>query len=190
MKVFYVTGSSGPCPQVQLGADSAVLRPSEPVFVPEPVDDWLSLVAPAVRISRLGTHISRHPESYYDAVAAVHVLMPARPDVVPGIPPLALDRAISPGAWQPVEPGTIEMTVRRSLLWGDDPDVEAILAADFSLTALALDGLIRHISRYLTFKSGDIIVLADAAASLGAPILDTRIQVWINGDPSLDVKIK
>lgn len=190
MKVFYVTDSAGECPQVQLGADSAVLRPSEPVFVPDPVADWTSLVAPAVRISRLGTHITRHPESYYDAVAAVHVLMPARADVVPGIPPLALDRAISPGAWQPIEGEVTELTVRRSLLWGDDPDVQTILAADFSLAALALDRLIRHISRYITFKSGDIIILADAAKSLGEPILDTRIQAWINGDPSLDIRIK
>ena len=190
MKVFYVTQSGASCPQVQLGADSAVLRANEPVFVPDPVADWVSVVAPAIRISRLGTHITRHPESYYDAVGAVHVLLPARPDVVPGMPPLALDRAISPGAWQPLDSGTTELTVRRSLLWGDDPDVETVLAADFSLKDLDADGLVRHISKYLTFKSGDIIILADAATNLGAPILDTRIQAWINGDTSLDIRIK
>lgn len=190
MKVFLVHKSCSESPQVELGADSAVMRSAEPVFVPDPVEDWVSLVAPAIRISRLGTHIAKHPEAYYDAVGAVHLLLPARPEVAQGMPRLALDRAIAPGAWQPVEPGKTELTVRRSLLWGDDPEAEALLAADFSLSDLNANDTVRHISRYVTLRTGDIIIFADAAVNLASPILDTKVQAWINGESSLDIKLK
>ncbi|MDE6134902.1 MAG: hypothetical protein K2F79_04945 [Muribaculaceae bacterium] len=190
MKAFLVRNSASDTPDVELGADSAVLRHAEPVFVPDPTDRWTSMVAPAIRISRLGTHIRRNPQDYYDAVGAVHVLIPASPSVAPGMPPLAMDRALAPGAWQPVENGTVEMTVRRSVLWGDDPEAETLIAADFSLLTLAADEVVRHISEYVTFRTGDIIIFADAAAHLGTPLIDTRVQAWINGDISLDIRIK
>ncbi len=78
------------------GADSAVLRPGEPVFVPEPVEDWCSFVAPAIRISRLGMNIKpSFARQYYHELGAVHVLLPRRPGP---IPPLFCDRAIAPAS--------------------------------------------------------------------------------------------
>lgn len=62
MKVLIVRDN-----KVELGADSAVLRCGEPVFVPDPVDEWVSLVAPAVRLCRLGMHMGRNARAYFDS---------------------------------------------------------------------------------------------------------------------------
>ena len=56
MKVLCIS-ANGKRMKVDVGSDQAVLRLGEPVFVPEPVEEWRSAVAPAVRISRLGTAI-------------------------------------------------------------------------------------------------------------------------------------
>ena len=58
MKTIYLQTIDGAVKALG-GADSAVLRPGEPVFVPEPVEDWCSFVALAIRISRRARTSSR-----------------------------------------------------------------------------------------------------------------------------------
>jgi len=50
--------------------------------------------------------------------------------------------------------------------------------------------MISFVSRYMTLKTGDMIVLGDHSLDLGTPELDTRISVGIFGASSLDIRIK
>ena len=145
---------------VKAGADSAVLRPGEPVFVPDPVQVWRSTVAPAIRLSRLGTSIkAAFAPEYYDAVSLFHILTPVDPVIVDGLPPYILDRTFSPGIWHGITPadlvGGYDFSAKRKNLNGEADAAEA--SGHFSLASLGADSAIEALSRYLTFRTGDIL---------------------------------
>ena len=124
MKVLCIS-ANGKRLKVDVGSDQAILRPGEPVFVPEPVEEWRSSVAPAVRISRLGTAIkASSARAYYDSIAPVHLLTPADNSVADGLPPFVLDRALSPGKWTaPLNSdGTYTLTVSKGSIGSDSSE--------------------------------------------------------------------
>jgi len=175
--------------EVRGGADSAVLRCGEPVFIEEPASQWHSLAAPAVRIGRLGTNISlKNARNYIDAVSAVHLLVPVEENEVP---PFFCDRAISPGIWHDVngfEAGSpVSLAVRICALPPQDSPAR-VLQSSFSIDAAPQ--IISRISRRLTFKTGDIIVLAHAAVKLGEPVIDTSVDIEVAGKPTLSIRCK
>lgn len=174
------------CSHVDGGADSAVLRVAEPLFVPDPIESWKSVVALAVRIGRLGMCISRrNAESYFNAFSAVHLMSPAVPD---GFPPYFHDRAMAPGTWVDKEDAGTEMSLSVSVSGSEGELLSAIRT--FDLDSLDIPGMIAAISERLTFKTGDVIVLADTAIDLGHPVLDTHIEASLNQKLLLDLKIK
>lgn len=189
MKVLCIT-SDGARLRVDVGSDQAVLRHSEPVFVPDPVGRWKSAIAPAIRISRLGTAIKEaSARAYYDSIAPVHLLTPADDSVADGLPPYILDRALSPGEW--IAPltgdGTYTVTLARGPIGSEPTDRET---HTFSHAELGIDGIIASLSRHLTFRTGDILVMLDHAVELGAPQLDTEITAAMNGSILLNIRIK
>ncbi len=170
------------------GADSAVLRPGEPVFVSEPLADWESLVAPAIRISRLSMNIKpSFARRYYHELGAVHLLLPAEDAALP-VPPLFCDRCIAPGAWVDIESLSDKGV---SAIIRDRADNEIFSQnRDLSVSDLDCDGMISFVSRYMTLKTGDMIVLGDYSLDLGMPALDTRVTASIFGALSLDIRLK
>ncbi|MBO4942956.1 MAG: hypothetical protein J6C95_05970 [Muribaculaceae bacterium] len=170
------------------GADSAVLRPGEPVFVPEPLTDWVSIVAPAIRISRLGMNIKpSFARQYYHETAAVHLLMPSDASVLP-VAPLFCDRCIAPGAWADVDTlGGCGLTA--AVLDREDRELLR-LGSDITFRELDCDNMISFVSRYMTLKTGDMIVFGDHSLHLGTPGLDTRVTAEIFGAPTLDIRLK
>lgn len=190
MKVLCIA-ADGNRLRVEVGSDQAVLRHGEPVFVPDPVERWRSAVAPAIRISRLGTAIKESSaRAYYDSIAPVHLLTPGDDDVADGLPAYVLDRALSPGLWTaPVEDGgayTMSVSVGEI---GRETSTHSETVI-FSHADLGVDRIISALSRHLTFRTGDILVMLDHAINLGAPRLDTEIKALLNDSPSLEIRIK
>lgn len=175
--------------QVVLGADSALLRPGEPVFTDDDAH-WESWVVPAVRIGRLGIHIpERVAGSYIDAHALMHLLVPEGCDTLPGALWGLSDRAFSPGKWQEgnLPEGKQNIEVFTAPL-ADDAAVQRRVAS-VSLGASTAIAAVSAISRVATLKTGDIIVLADQPLRL--PVTpDTRLRANLNQEMSLDIKIK
>lgn len=192
MKVLYIKHNPDGSLNVEAGADSSVLRPGEPVFVPDPVSGWRSTIAPAVRISRLGTAIkASRASAYYDAIAPVHILTPASSALCDGLPPYILDRTLSPGLWQPLgeESGarhTFAVEVRA--LNAEAPF--ASVSVDFSIADAGVDTAMEVLSRHLTFRTGDILVFPDCGLSLGVAVLDTELRVTVDGAEALKIRMK
>lgn len=173
--------------EIMLGADSAMLRPGEPVFLPDDTEGWLSVVAPAVRISRLGTAIKAgNAHAYRDSIGLVHLLLPEHSVV----PPLALDRAISPGQWVNADSDTrYEVKVCRNPIGGTDPRPQML---SFTLGDLDADNAIARLSENMTFRTGDIIIFADKGSRPEIPELDTEIRATLASDGTalLDIRLK
>ncbi len=178
--------------RVKGGADSAILRTGEPVFVPEPVQVWRSTVAPAIRMSRLGMSIKATKASeYYDAISLFHLLTPVDPVIVDGLPPYILDRTFSPGQWHSTSPDPLKEyrfeAMRRELNGNAE---ETAVSGQFSLLSLGVDDAIAALSRYMTFRTGDILVFPDKGCDMGAPMLDTEMTASLDGLPTLSIRLK
>lgn len=176
----------GSAPRITLGADSALLRHNEPLFVDEDYRMRQSVIAPAVRIGRLGTHIPlKFAEKYIDAHTLFHLYMPP-----PGMDRSlwgASDRSFSPGLWLD---GNIkaENTVdvcRRKL------DQDCLESGTFTLDIDPghVAAAVAAISNYATLKTGDVFVFTNPALSSE---IDRNLQlgVSINSMNVLDFRIK
>ena len=190
MKIFCISRSNNGL-RLTPGVDSAVLRPGEPVFVPEPFADWRSTVAPAVRLSRLGMNIrEKSASAYYDSLAPFNILTPvAGSPSDPGLPPYVLDRAFSPGQWLPVA-DLAEITLSATLtpIGSDAPVMEQ--TRTFAFADLQVDSTISQLSRYITFKTGDILVFTDFSLEPFQPVDNTTLEVTINSVSALSIRIK
>lgn len=172
------------------GVDSAVLRPGEPVFVADPADAWRCRVVPAVRISRLGMHISpANVHRHIDAITVFHLMTPATPCA--GMAPGLIDRTFSPGAWMPLDSdgysSTFSLRVARGPIGGDAAEE---IAVEFSPDALGVTREIARLSQMCTFRTGDVILFAEAGAEIGPPCLDTFVRATLNGHDTLNIRIK
>ncbi|MDE6196363.1 MAG: hypothetical protein K2F91_00680 [Muribaculaceae bacterium] len=192
MKVLSIGTSPDGKTLVEAGVDSAVLRPGEPVFVPEPTSDWNSSAVPVVRIGRLGMSITEaRARDYYHELTLFHMLTPVSPDAAEGLPPFILDRALSPGRWLDISAAPSDrrfvLSATRSPIGGSDSDV---LSAEASLADLGVDRVVALLSRHLTFKTGDLLVFRDCRLDFGSPQLDTEIKAAVDGEEVLDIRIK
>lgn len=190
MKILLVSTAPDGSRKVSGGADSALLRPGEPVFTDMPLEDWELKVALAIRISRLGLHIPlRHATRHYDAFGAVALRLPLRDD---GVPALFHDRAVSPGAWIDVGAlagGDLSLAAARRPLPGRTSEAVDVCAS-INTATLHADDVVSWLSQTMTLKTGDIIIFADSALSLGAPVPDTTVAATVGGRESLSVRIK
>lgn len=175
--------------RVDAGADSAILRPGEPVFPEDCAGGWISLIVPAVRISRLGTSIrANRANEYYDSFTFFHVLWPASGDfVAEGIPAAIADRTFSPGKWLPYPESKIMMNASVRPLASNEANAETM---QLDPALMRTDSVISKLSEYMTFKTGDIILFFDHSHELGPSLLDTEIKVMANDNEVLGFRIK
>lgn len=161
MKIISIFDNGAASPRMSAGADSAVLRTGDPLFVPDHLGPWSGALCPALRICRLGLNVpERAARSYYDAITAVHVLIPA-----PGNPlgpelVAMTDRAFAPGTWLPLDPATpatsrIDLAVESKGPGDAEPESASV---SFSLASLGADRAIASLSRLATVKMGDILL--------------------------------
>lgn len=144
-----------------VGADSALVRPGFPTFIPDFArQGWELRVAPAFRIGRLGKWIEpRFAHRYFDAAAPVAILRPADPSA--RLLPI-FDGALTPGVFQPIElptdagDGTLASSAAETFR--------------FSMADLRAAEILALISRSTTLKSGDIIIPSMFPVSITAEI--------------------
>lgn len=166
----------------RLYADSSVHRNNQPVFLPEIDGSWSACICPVVKLSRLGTHISQKFASrYYDSISAACLFMPK--DLSTQLTDMperyfVMDSAFSTGEWLKIETPDKEF----KLSCGENDII-------FSCDSLDVDRTIVNLSSFLTFKIGDMLVLADNPIRLDIAEGE-KISALINNNPCLNIKIK
>lgn len=165
--------------------DSTVLRTGDPLFVPDHLGPrWRGHVCPAIRISRLGTNIPRRfAGRYFEEATLLLLLEPdGESELCKGALYL-LDRSTAPGQWTSAD--ILDKVSEITVGTGD--------------TAVAYPGrrlrdefeeAISEISRFCTFKTGDILVLGSTgpeASRLEAP---SEIHASFGSLPLLNLKIR
>jgi 2-keto-4-pentenoate hydratase/2-oxohepta-3-ene-1,7-dioic acid hydratase in catechol pathway len=150
--------------------DSAMGRNKQPWFIPDFGANWRGSLALAARIGRLGKNISpKFATRYVDGVTLVW-----RPvaDDVPAQVMQAMDSAVVVGEWLPVD---------QQLVVGDASDISPLLQKVLALIVQA--------SKYMTFKTGDIV-------AVGLTKLDTltlqqqHIEHRLNASAVLSFNVK
>ncbi|MDE6555833.1 MAG: hypothetical protein K2K55_02600 [Duncaniella sp.] len=156
MKIIRLTSSPADLPQrvaVALHADSSLLLPGHPFFMPEEEADWMAVPHLAVRICRLGKSISpRFADRYHDAMTvALHITTTdAGADAaLDSLRDLA-DASVVLGKWGEQMPDSVE-------IGGKTYDTTAAKSI--------VNPLITALSVRTTFKTGDILLLP-----LGEPL--------------------
>lgn len=189
MKIIVVSGTSGSEMSAQPGADSAILRPGEPVFLPEDVTGWKYFAATAIRMCRLGTNIpvSKAP-AYFDAIAAFLLMIPEENDC--RVPWTLRDRAFSPGSFISIPETSFELAAGVRELTTRKTAEETVFKRSVDPEAMEIPATVARLSRYCTFKTGDIIIFRDFGLDLGCPVVDTGVQVFLGSEKSLDVRLK
>ena len=155
-------------PAIELIADSAIVWPGHPLFLPDFDQAWTGRVMLAFRISRLGKGIAQKFASrYYDAMTlalvprslALHEELEGqcRPAGLSG----CFDGAVVMGRWIDLPADDREVT----------GDVEGLsVTIDSPLTAAAQ--AIAALSQYSTLKTGDILMPVALAAEF--PLIRRR----------------
>ena len=177
MKTLIVRFAPDGKPQLRQVPDSALLTGGRPLFLGENDTEATFSVMTAVRISRLGLAISRlFAARYYDAATLVALRIPAV-GATPSETDLVADSALTVGAWMPVPEDRI---------WNIEcPDGTATrwqVADNF-------ERAIEAVSERSTFKTGDILALADFSTCFTAP-RDSRPEWALNSATTLHFKIK
>ncbi len=182
--------AKGAEPEIILGADSAILRPGEPVFLANDSSVGASRIVPAVRIGRLGTHIPfGAADAYIDAHTLIHLLVPQGDEAVPPTLWGISDRTFSPGKWLdgtlPDRPYEVKLEVAPL----EKPDNSRLQTLLCTLTRQTAGACVAAISKYCTLKTGDILLLADCP--LEAEVMpDTLVAASLTNQKVLDLKIK
>lgn len=161
--------------------DSAMILPGKPLFIPDFGEgDWMGTVSMAFHINRLGKNISpRFASRYYDRFT------------------LAL-RAFPTGMGN-------DMT-RRGFLsacdgtfyhgeWCDIPIVDSVSVSGqgynlrIPMADVAIDNVIANVSRYMTVKTGDIILASLLPLTLNLYI-DSQLSLLLDNIPCFNLRIK
>lgn len=166
-------------PSVTLVADSALVMPGRPLFLPDFAQHWRGIVYFGVRISKLGKGVApKFARRYYDAVcAAFHpqAFSDTGERIGAGFAGL-YDGAAVLGRMLEAEEGAEQVQIACG---------RQTLAVDMAV----VDRAVSAVSYWSTLKTGDIIMAA--GIMLDAPIrVGDILEASVNGAPSLKVKIK
>lgn len=161
MKVIGIKGNYNPKEQAEiyLMADSSLLKDGKPLFLPDFAESFAAYPALVVRINRLGKNIAkRFAHRYYDAVT-IGLCVEAKGFKATtfannGSIINAFDGAAVTGDFQPIESISLkdENTPFCIAVNGKTISEQSI----GSLT-MDVDSLIEELSKYFTFKIGDIL---------------------------------
>lgn len=164
---------------VKCFADSSLVTPGRPLFLPDIATDWRIQATAALRISRLGKNIApRFARRYYDAATILLRLLPQNaPQLPTGIEQI-FDSALYIFPWQPLPDDTGRL---HADIFGEHIDLN--LLPDHADQAISL------LSRYGTLKMGDII-LPFTLEPTPAVTVDNLIEATLFGTalPALRIK--
>ncbi len=170
---------------VRVATDSTILRTGDPLFVADHLGDWEMEICPAVRISRLGTNIPQKVAGrYYDAVLLIGVVDASRANMLPAGAMGLLDRSIAPG--ESADAGILDEEHHMLRTSGPEASTEQ------SLPGLRerFDKAVHELSRYCTFKTGDLLILRNPMPCVYTLQADTEICAELIPGPQLRLRIK
>lgn len=177
--------SQGVPPGIELYADSAIVLPGHPLFLPDFDTAWTARIALAFRISRLGKGVSeRFARRYYDACTLA--LLPESRALGESLgrsgSPMGLcgcyDGAVAVGKWLTLPVADMPVVIRAG---------NAEVTVEQPLTAA--DRAIASLSHYSTIKTGDIVI--PCAPLLRLPLSrPQQITGMIGPDEALTVRIR
>ena len=153
---------------VDIIPDSAAVLKNRPVFVPDFGNGWVAVPMLALRIGRLGRDISpRFADRYVDGVTVALRLMLPTEDASRGLLS-AMDSTLATGEW--IAPDTIDSTAAVA-------EVDGHGSSSFSLKS-ETENCVTLISRFMTLKTGDIILTAPVAAPVAVkPGMQVKVSI-------------
>ena len=163
-------------------ADSAQQRNRQPWFVPDEGCKWVAVVCPAVRISRLGTHIApKFAGRYYNEAAALCLFMPKDVSCDPMTADeryFMMDSAYCVGDFRPA----------------GSADTVHVISADgreitFTMSDLDADRAVSGLSDFMTLKMGDLVIFGNRSMTVGL-VENGRLDVALDGVLSVEWRIK
>ncbi|MBE6309900.1 MAG: hypothetical protein E7080_02450 [Bacteroidales bacterium] len=192
IKDNYNINNNNSQPKVFLMADSSLLKDGKPLFLPDFAEKFIAHPALVVRINRLGKNIAkRFASRYYDAVT-VGLCVEAQnfrdSNGIAGCDSAinAFDGAAILGNFIPVEDINDLNNCSFSVNYGNG---ETIALNSANLT-MSIDSLIEDISKYFTFKIGDILFTGYCADNSFSLSINDIINGTINGNEVLHFKVK
>ena len=172
---------------VSLIADSALVRVSTTLFVPDFARDWLLHIVPFVTIGRLGKSIpERFAHRYTEGFGLGVRLVPPIPDTyVNAALVTSFDGAFAPSEPVEIPSGNdmLRIECRQCGAAGNEVSVELPVAD------MHIDGAVSLVSHYVTLKTGDIISPCMLPVTFPA-VIDSRIEIDLDGKRILTLKIK
>lgn len=179
-------------PTVFLKADSSLLKPGKPFFVP----DWMGPIEyeaeVVVRICRLGKNIApRFAHRYYDAVTlgidftARQLQDRLKAEGKPWEISKAFDSSAAIGQWVDKD----RLPQLDALPFRLDINGETRQAASTAEMIWNIGEQIAHLSRYFTFKTGDLLFTGTPAGS--APVkIDDHLEGYLAEQQVLNLRCK
>lgn len=172
-----LTTNVGTTPSIDIIADSAVIKDGKPLFIPNFSNNWTAEATIAIRISRLGKNIgAKFASRYYDAITTVLRIKPTDCKSNNTALYTSFDGSIIMGNWETINSSELNITI-------------ADKKYTFSIDDLDIDNAIATISKYITLKIGDVIILGHYADNINISI-DNSIIINLNETENLKVKIK
>ncbi|MDE5554841.1 MAG: hypothetical protein K2J10_06625 [Muribaculaceae bacterium] len=177
MKTLFVSGE-----QLRHFADSSQQRNGQAWFVPDTDRQWVAAIYPAIKITRLGTHIAeKFAGRYYDSVSAVSIFVPeSLAEAMADVPErfFVSDSAYCLG--DGCEVGTTDAV--HNISAGSQ-------TLTFSCGELGVDRIISEISRFATLKMGDLIIFGNRGL-VSRLTEGERFEVTLDGRRSIELRIK
>ena len=197
MKVIGIKGNynnetSDSQPSVFLMADSSLLKDGKPLFLPDFAEKFIARPALVVRINRLGKNIAkRFAPRYYDAVTiglCIEAQEFKHTNGINGVNSVinAFDGAAVLGDFIPVEDAGDLNNCSLTVTYGNEEQI-SLNSANFTMN---IDSLIEELSKYFTFKIGDILYTGYSENDGFALSINDVISGTINGVETLHFKVK
>ncbi len=191
-KELFDTLSKPEEPVIFLKADSSLLKPGKPFFIPDDMGQIDYEAEVVVRICKLGKTVSeRFAPRYYDAVTVGidftaremqrRMIAEGRPwDIAKGF-----DGAACIGEWVPKEKFMDLQRLRFHL----DINGSTVQQGQTSDMFYRIDEIIAYISRFYTLKTGDLLYTG-TPAGVGPVHINDHLEGYLEDRKVLDVKCK
>ena len=185
-------------PVIFTKADSALLKPGKPFFVPDDMGRIDYEAEVVVRICRLGKNIAeRFAHRYYDAVTvgldltARDLQRQASHAGQPWTICKGFDGSAVIGEWVDVEGGglKVEGGGLKSLHFRLDKNGETVQVGCTDDMFYTVDQIIAYISRFFTLKTGDLLYTG-TPVGVGPVKIDDHLEGWLEDRKVLEFNCK
>ena len=190
-------------PVIFTKADSALLKPGKPFFVPDDMGRIDYEAEVVVRICRLGKNIpERFAHRYYDAVTvgidftARDLQKKASAAGQPWTICKGFDGAAAIGEWVPKEnlfatgiAADGELSGIQRLKFRLDKNGETVQEGSTAEMIHGVDAIIAYISRFFTLKTGDLLYTG-TPEGVGPVSIGDHLEGWLEGKKVLEIKCR